>query len=45
MLLLSLFFYRAKYYRLQSKKEKLIAEIKVEKDVEAKAAQNVDTAE
>ena len=38
-------YYRPKYYRLQSKKDKLIAEINVEKDVEAKAAQNVDTAE
>ncbi|XP_066929117.1 cilia- and flagella-associated protein 74-like isoform X2 [Clytia hemisphaerica] len=36
---------KATYFRLKSKKERLVAEIKVEKEVEERAIQNVDTAE
>ena len=43
--LIKFYSFRAKFYRLQSKKENLIAEIKVEKEVEEKAAHNVDSAE
>ena len=40
-----LHFYRASYYRLQSKRETLTTEIQIEKEVEQKCMQNLEDAE